>query len=71
MQNGPEEEIVKITRCSCLPSVVGLVNNAPNQQVSIIFKIRAGHYSSLEGGGGGRGRGVGSEDFDCVTMKFT
>lgn len=70
MQNGPEEEIVKITRCSCLPSVVGLVNNAPNQQVSIIFKIRAGHYLSLEGGGG-RGRGVGSEDFDCVTMKFT
>lgn len=71
MQNGPEEEIVKITRCSCLPSVVGLVNNAPNQQVSIIFKIRAGHYLSLEGGGGGRGRGMGSEDFDCVTMKFT
>lgn len=69
MQNGPEEEIVKITRCSCLPSVVGLVNNAPNQQVSIIFKIRAGHYLSLKGGG--RGRGVGSEDFDCVTMKFT
>ena len=63
---------MKITRCSCLPSVVGLVNNAPNQQVSIIFKIRAGHYLSLEGGGGGgRGRGVGSEDFDCVTMKFT
>ena len=59
---------MKITRCSCLPSVVGLVNNAPNQQVSIIFKIRAGHYLSLEGGGGG---GVGSEDFDCVTMKFT
>ena len=47
---------MKITRCSCLPSVVGLVNNAPNQQVSIIFKIRAGHYLSLEGGGG-RGRG--------------
>lgn len=69
MQNGPEEEIVKITRCSCLHSVVGLVNNAPNQQVSIIFKIRSGHYLSLEGGGGGRG--VGSEDFDCVTMKFT
>lgn len=63
---------MKITRCSCLPSVVGLVNNAPNQQVSIIFKIRAGHYLSLEGGGGGEeGEGVGSEDFDCVTMKFT
>ena len=61
---------MKITRCSCLPSVVGLVNNAPNQQVSIIFKIRAGHYLSLEGGGGRR-RGVGSEDFDCVTMKLT
>lgn len=57
MQNGPEEEIVKITRCSCLPSVVGLVNNAPNQQVSIIFKIRAGHYLSLEGGGEGGGGG--------------
>lgn len=57
---------MKITRCSCLPSVVGLVNNAPNQQVSIIFKIGAGHYLSLEGGGG-----MGSEDFDCVTMKFT
>ena len=57
---------MKITRCSCLPSVVGLVNNAPNQQVRIIFKIRAGHYLSLEGG-----RGGGSEDFDCVTMKFT
>ena len=63
---------MKITRCSCLHSVVGLVNNAPNQQVSIIFKIRAGHYLSLEGGGGGGGgRGLGSEDFDCVTMKFT
>ena len=49
---------MKITRCSCLPSVVGLVNNAPNQQVSIIFKIRAGHYLSLEGGGG-RGEGEG------------
>ena len=49
---------MKITRCSCLPSVVGLVNNAPNQQVSIIFKIRAGHYLSLEGGGGG-GEGEG------------
>ena len=58
MQNGPEEEIVKITRCSCLHSVVGLVNNAPNQQVSIIFKIRVGHYLSLEGGGG-EGEGVG------------
>lgn len=57
MQNGPEEEIVKITRCSCLHSVVGLVNNAPNQQVSIIFKIRSGHYLSLEGGGG-KGGGV-------------
>ena len=49
---------MKITRCSCLPSVVGLVNNAPNQQVSIIFKIRAGHYLSLEGGGGGGGGGL-------------
>ena len=50
---------MKITRCSCLPSVVGLVNNAPNQQVSIIFKIRAGHYLSLEGGGRGEGEGGG------------
>ena len=49
---------MKITRCSCLPSVVGLVNNAPNQQVGIIFKIRAGHYLSLEGGGEGEGGGV-------------
>ena len=56
---------MKITRCSCLPSVVGLVNNAPNQQVSIIFKIRAGHYLSLEGGGeggGGGGGGGGGEE---------
>ena len=54
---------MKITRCSCLPSVVGLVNNAPNQQVSIIFKIG---FIARRGGGG-----MGSEDFDCVTMKFT
>lgn len=35
------------------------------------FKNKSRSLLIARRGGGGREKGVGSEDFDCVTMKFT